>query len=94
MEERYSPQSYQPQQYIDSKPMTMWSWLGTILLLGIPIVNIVLLFVWSFSSGVNESKKNFSRAYLIVSLIATVLFSIYFMKVMSDLANAMANFPG
>ena len=44
------------------------------LLLAIPLVNIILLFVWAFGSGTNTNKKNYCRATLI---IAAVVIAIY-----------------
>lgn len=41
-------------------------WVGAILLQCIPIVNIVLLFVWAFGGNTPESLKNYSKALLIV----------------------------
>lgn len=48
------------------------NWILTFILLGIPIVNIVMLFVWAFSSTTRVSKKNFAIAALIMMLIAIV----------------------
>lgn len=35
----------------------------------IPIVGIIMWFVWAFGSNTNTNKKNFARAYLIFILI-------------------------
>jgi phosphoglycerol transferase MdoB-like AlkP superfamily enzyme len=53
--------------------MSLGSWIGSILLTFIPCVGIILLFVWSFSGGTNENKKNWARAQLIVTAILYVL---------------------
>lgn len=47
--------------------------LGTLLLLLIPIANIILLIVWAVSGTVNRNKKNFAIAYLIIMAIGIVL---------------------
>ncbi|MEO7598305.1 MAG: hypothetical protein ABIV50_05200 [Opitutus sp.] len=52
------------------KPMTTGEWIVTHLVLLIPIVNLVMHFVWAFDSG-NLSRRNFCRARLI-------LFAIFF----------------
>lgn len=58
------------------------SWMLTMFLLAIPIVNIVLLFVWAFGRVANPSKTNYAKAYLlwmaIVIAIYIVLIGIYF----------------
>ncbi len=59
------------------KPMTLGDWVVTLILTAIPIANIVLLFVWGFSSNTNTSKKNWARATLIffaVGIAVWVLF--------------------
>lgn len=49
--------------------MTVGQWVGTILLVTcIPVVSLVLLFLWAFGDAPTE-KKNFCRAYLIVAAI-------------------------
>jgi len=53
-------------------------WVLTILLLAIPIVNLVLLFVWGFGGGANPSKANFAKASLIWMAIGIVLTIIFY----------------
>jgi hypothetical protein len=47
-------------------------WLGTLFVLIVPIVGIVLYFVWAFGSG-NIHRRNFCRAALIMTAISIVL---------------------
>ncbi|MCB1571851.1 hypothetical protein [Dokdonella immobilis] len=67
--------------------MSLGDWIITFIVLAIPLVNIVMLFVWAFSSGTNPNKSNFCKAYLILALVAIVLFFIFggmaFMSAMS-----------
>lgn len=49
--------------------MSVKDWVITLLLLVIPIVNIILLFVWAFSGDTNENKKNYCKAQLIMLAI-------------------------
>ncbi|VDG98851.1 Uncharacterised protein [Lysinibacillus sphaericus] len=44
--------------------MTVKDWIVTLLILAIPIVNIIFLLIWAF--GKEDSRKNYSRAALIV----------------------------
>jgi len=46
--------------------VTTGDWILSILLLIIPIVHIVMPFVWAFSSSTPLSKKNFGKAILIL----------------------------
>lgn len=54
-------------QYDDT--VSVGEWVGTMLLMLIPVVNIVLLFVWAFG-GAKPSKRNFFRAYLLLAVIS------------------------
>jgi hypothetical protein len=54
--------------------MKVTDWVLTFLVLCIPIANIVMLFVWAFSSTTNPSKKSFCRAYLILVGIVIALY--------------------
>jgi len=57
--------------------MSLGDWLITFIVLAIPLVNIVMLFVWGFSSSTNPNKANFCKAYLILALIGIVLFFLF-----------------
>jgi uncharacterized protein YacL len=58
---------------ITTRPMTLGDWVVTLLLLSIPGVNIILMFVWGFSSDTNINKKNYCRAALIFMAIGAVI---------------------
>lgn len=66
------------------RAVSIGDWILTFILLLLPVVNIVMMFVWAFSSNTPKSKSNFFKAYLIVvgvmlllAIIATaVLFSL------------------
>ncbi|MFX3634173.1 MAG: hypothetical protein ACE3L7_16300 [Candidatus Pristimantibacillus sp.] len=53
-------------------------WMLTILLMAIPVVNIIMLFVWGFGSGTNPSKANFAKASLLWMAIGIVLYIVIF----------------
>lgn len=53
----------------DSRPLSVGDWFVTILILAIPIVNIVMYFVWALSSTGNVSRRNFCRASLLWAAI-------------------------
>lgn len=60
-------QSYQSYQYNGDmeEPMSVKEWLIVDLLMMIPCVNIILVFVWAFSSSEKKSKSNYFKANLI-----------------------------
>ena len=52
------------------QPVTVGNWILTTLLMCIPLVNIVLLFVWAFGSNTPISKANWAKAALIWAVIS------------------------
>jgi len=57
--------------------MSLGDWIITFIILAIPLVNIIMLFVWGFSSNTNPNKQNFAKATLIIYLVAFVLFFLF-----------------
>ena len=47
------------------KPLTIGDWIVTQLILAIPLVGLIMLFVWGFDSGTHPSKKTYCQAMLI-----------------------------
>ncbi len=58
--------------------MSIQDWIITILITSIPVVNVIMLFVWAFGSDTNENKKNWAKATLIWFAIIFVLYMIFF----------------
>ncbi len=60
----------------DTSPMTVKDWLITILVLAIPLINIIMYFVWAFSDSGNVNRKTYCQATLlfIAIIIAAVVF--------------------
>lgn len=75
-------------QNTSAAPLSVGQYILTFILLGIPLVNIILLLVWSFGSDVNVNKKNFCRAVLIMGIVATIL-SIVLGSVIVGLVNEL-----
>lgn len=63
---------------VNTQPMLLKDWLITYLLLLIPIANIVLMFFWAFGKDVNQSKKTFFQAQLIIAAVVLVLYILFF----------------
>lgn len=57
----------------DTQPVSIGGWIGVMLLTCLPLVNLIMLFVWAFSSSTKKSLKNYARASLILILIGVVL---------------------
>ena len=67
---------YQNQHDPNKDVMGMGEWLITLIVLAIPCVNIIMAFVWAFSSKEKKSKSNYFKAWLIFMAIVIVLYII------------------
>ncbi|GAA4846287.1 hypothetical protein GCM10023310_25330 [Paenibacillus vulneris] len=56
-------------------------WMLTILLLIIPVVNLIMLFVWAFGGGANPSKANYAKASLLWALIGIAIYIVFFVLI-------------
>ncbi len=80
-QQTYAPPSPAYSGQPDSEPLRVGQYIGMLLLMFVPLLSVILLFMWGFGSSVNLNKKNFARAMLIVSAIGIVL-SIVFSTVL------------
>ena len=74
-QQRYQQQM--PQHSSRWQPMndvtSTGEWFLNLFLVAIPVIGIILLFVWAFGSGTASSKKNWARANLIWILVGLIL---------------------
>lgn len=70
------PQYHQPQQFGQQQApvMTIGDWIVTSIVLAIPLVNLIMAFVWGFGSNTNPNKANYCKAWLIVIAIFVALY--------------------
>lgn len=61
---QYSYQNNNGQPELE-EPVKISEWVLAMVLMMIPCVNIIMMFVWAFSSTEKKSKSNFFKAYLI-----------------------------
>ena len=57
----------------ETQPVSVGGWIGVMLLSCLPLINLIMLFVWAFSSSTKKSLKNYARAALIMFLIVAVI---------------------
>lgn len=57
--------------------VTVGDWIVILILTAIPIVNLIMLLVWCFSSSTPTSKKNFAKAQLILIAIVFIIMLIF-----------------
>jgi len=73
-----------------SNGMTVGEWLITMLILIIPIVNIVMLFIWGF--GNPDPRRNYARASLIWMAIGIVLMIIFYGVVFAFIYSSFSSY--
>lgn len=63
------PQSYNTNTNNSSNDMTIGKWLLLFLISSIPMVGLIMLFVWAFSNDGNTTRQTYCKATLLWSLI-------------------------
>jgi uncharacterized membrane-anchored protein YitT (DUF2179 family) len=62
--------------------MSVKDWFLTLLITYIPLVGLVMLFVWAFDGNTNLNKKNWAKASLLWMLVAIAFAFILFVLFM------------
>jgi uncharacterized BrkB/YihY/UPF0761 family membrane protein len=65
-----------PNQLEDTAPLSIGSYLIMMIVTAIPLVGLIMLFVWGFSNR-NVNRRNYARAALIIAAISIVLSIIF-----------------
>jgi len=55
------------------KPLQTWKFIGMFIITAIPVINLIMVLVWSFSGGFNKNTRSYARATLILWIIGLVL---------------------
>ncbi len=76
-------QPYQNGQLELEEPVKISEWVLALVMMMIPCVNVIMMFVWAFSSTEKKSKSNFFKAYLIffaisMALVVLIWFAVIF----------------
>lgn len=64
-----------PNQQV-SPVISVKDWMLQMLIMIIPLVNIIMMFVWAFGEG-NPTKQNYYKAALLWALIVLVIYIIF-----------------
>ena len=68
-------------QQSSSPSMSVGDWVLTIFLTSIPLIGIILLFVWAFGDNQKEDRANWSKATLIwfaIGIVFGFIFLVFF----------------
>ena len=72
-------------------PVKTGDWFLTMLITAIPVVGLIMLFVWAFGSNTNISKSNWAKAALIwmaISIGMVIIFVVIFGALFGVLMNS------
>ena len=72
----------------ENRTVSVGEWIITYLIMCIPLVNLIMLFVWAFGSGTKPSKVNWAKASLIfvaISIVLGIIFSSVFAGIFSNM---------
>ncbi|MGM0648807.1 MAG: hypothetical protein ACQESZ_10545 [Bacteroidota bacterium] len=69
-------QHEQYRQNGENNPVSLGEWVITMIISAIPLVNLIMLFVWGFGDSTKTSKANWAKATLIFIAIGIVLWII------------------
>lgn len=78
-----------------NKPLSVGGYILTFLVMAIPLVGIIMTFVWAFGSNANINRRNYCRALLIIALIMivlTIVLSIVFASVLPDILDSLSEY--
>lgn len=76
----------------DTSTMSMKDWVITLLISYIPLVGLIMLFIWAFDSTTNLNKKNWAKASLLWMLIGIGIAILFFVVFMSAFIGTMSSF--
>jgi hypothetical protein len=74
--------------------ISVGEWVVTILIASLPLIGLIMLFVWAFGDGANPSKKNWAIATLIWFAIGIVLFIILIIMFWALFASMLGGMGG
>ena len=56
----------------DTTPLSPWAYILYMLLFSVPILNIIMILIFSFGKSTNMNLKNFAKAYLIIMVVGLI----------------------
>lgn len=89
-------QPYQQPQYNQQgcEPLSTGQFVLMDFLAAIPLVGLILYFVWAFSSSENPNRRNWAKAkliWLLISIVVSILFIVIFGATLAGLLTSIAN---
>lgn len=67
-------------------------WLITLIIASIPVVNIIMFFVWAFGDGSHPTKANWAKATLLLIAIMIGLYILLFVVIFGMIIGTGSSF--
>ncbi|MBE9488002.1 MAG: hypothetical protein IMY73_02360 [Bacteroidetes bacterium] len=74
----------------NNEVITTKEWIIMMLIVSIPVVNIIMLFMWGFGGNVPKTKANWAKAGLIFLAIGIVFGMLFFGTMSAAMFSAMS----
>lgn len=86
-----------PSQSSPYAVLSSWGFVGSMLLMSIPIVGFIITIVWASGGVVNLNRRNLARGYLLMMAIGTVIYILVMIAIVAsggipELENLMQNY--
>lgn len=78
------------QNYYNNNVVSVGEWIVTFILMAIPVVNLILLFVWGFSDSTALSKKNYARAALILMAVGIIIMILFWGSIFAMMKSSIS----
>ena len=72
--------------------VSIGEWVVTLLITALPLIGLIMLFVWAFGDGTNLSKKNWAISMLIwyaIGIVLVILFFVIFGAIIASMFGVM-----
>lgn len=73
----------EPPQSSPYAVLSSWGFVGSILLLGLPIAGFILAIVWASGGTFNQNRRNLARAYLLIIGLVLALYIVVIIAVIA-----------
>lgn len=74
--------------------MSVKDWVVTLIISALPVIGIIMLFVWAFGSGNNPNKANWAKGALVLAAIVLVLYILFFLIFGAAMLGSMGGMEG
>ncbi len=77
----------------ETAPVMRFSdWIVTLLIMMVPVLNAIMLIIWSTDRFTNPNKANWAKATLVLIAIQVVLMMFFIGTIIGSLSHLMSNF--